>query len=217
MARYAGPRARINRRLGGVIFENDGAVRALDRKPHPPGVATKQRKLSTYGEAMREKQKIKYYYGLSEKQLRRLFQQAKRTSGNTGENLLLLCERRIDSVVRLAGFAKTRSQARQGVGHGHFLLNGHRHDIPSTQVDVGDVIHVKRRQNLSQLYRGHQETFEGESADWLTVDGAQQEIVVGRLPSASRASHRTSIGRVVSAAILSSNSAASVDVSAAVS
>ena len=110
MARYTGPRARINRRLGGVIFENDGAVRSLDRKPQPPGMVTRPKKLSTYGEAMREKQKIKYYYGLSERHLRRLFQQAKGMAGNTGENLLLLCERRMDSVVRLGGFAKTRSQ-----------------------------------------------------------------------------------------------------------
>lgn len=197
MARYTGPRARVNRRLGGVIFENDGAVRALDRKPQPPGMAARQRKLSTYGEAMREKQKIKYYYGLNEKQLRRLFRQAKRTSGNTGENLLLLCERRIDSVVRLSGFAKTRSQARQGVGHGHFLLNGQRHNVPSTQVIEGDVIHVKRRQNLSQLYQSHLEEFEGDSADWLTVVPEQQEILVARLPAVEDITLPVEVGMVV--------------------
>ena len=76
MARYTGPRARVNRRLGGVIFENDGAVRAFDRKPNPPGMAPRPRKQSTYGEAMREKQKIKYYYGLGERQLRQLFHRA---------------------------------------------------------------------------------------------------------------------------------------------
>ena len=105
--------------------------------------------------------------------------------GNTGENLLLFCERRLDSVLRLAGFTKTRPQARQGVGHGHFLLNGKKHDVPSTLVNVGDAIHVIRRQNLSDLYREFQESFEGETADWLTIDVANQEIIFARLPTTS--------------------------------
>ncbi len=197
MAHYTGPKARINRRLGIDIFESSGAIKAAERKPQPPGMAVRPRKLSTYGEAMREKQKIKYYYGLGERQLRRLFLKAKRAQGNTGENLLLFCERRLDSVVRLAGFTKTRPQARQGVGHGHFLLNGKKHDIPSTLVGVGDSIHVKRRQNLSELYRGYQENFDGQLADWLTVGTANQEIVIARLPSKEEITLPVEVGMVV--------------------
>jgi len=197
MAHYTGPRARINRRLGAAIFENAGATRAAERKPNPPGMAVRPRKLSTYGEAMREKQKIKYYYGLGERQLRNLFQKAKHTAGNTGENLLLLCEMRLDSVIRLAGFSKTRSQARQGIGHGHFLVNGRRTDIPSYQVRVGDVIHVKRRDNLSDVYRGYLENSDGRTADWLTVDPARQEVIVARLPAKEDITLPVDIGMVV--------------------
>ncbi|HCK42395.1 MAG: 30S ribosomal protein S4 [Planctomycetaceae bacterium] len=197
MAHYTGPRARINRRLGAVIFENAGASRAMERKPNPPGMAVRPRKLSTYGEAMREKQKIKYYYGLGERQLRKLFQKAKHTAGNSGENLLLLCEKRLDSVVRLAGFAKTRSQARQGVAHGHFLVNGRRTDVASYQVRVGDVIHVKRRANLSDVYRGNIEMADGQAADWLTVDNGQQEIIVSRMPTAEDITLPVDVGMVI--------------------
>ena len=197
MAHYTGPRARVNRRLGAVIFENAGATRAMERKPNPPGMAMRARKLSTYGEAMREKQKIKYYYGLGERQLRKLFQKAKHTAGNTGENLLLLCEMRLDSVIRLAGFASTRSQARQGVAHGHFLVNGRRTDVASYQVRVGDAIHVKRRANLSDLYRGNIENFDGQSAEWLTVDNSQQEIIIGRLPTSEDITLPVDVGMVV--------------------
>lgn len=183
MGRYTGPKGRINRRLGGLIFESAGAARALERRPTAPGMAPPQRKLSKYGEALREKQKIKYYFGLGERQLRRYFDIARRRPGNTGENLLLMCERRLDSVIRMAGLAKTRPQARQGIGHGHFLVNGRRADIPSMQMRVGDVIHVKRRQAVGELYAGLIEASEGRAADWLTVDAKMQQITVTRLPS----------------------------------
>lgn len=183
MSRYTGPKARINRRLGGMVFESAGAMRATNRRPQPPGMAPPQRKLSKYGESMREKQKIKYYYGLGEKQLHRLYDKAQRQPGNTGQNLLLLCERRLDSVVRLAGFAKTRPQARQGVGHGHFLLNGRRTDIASALVQVGDIIHVKRKGPLVKMYRELLASGTEESADWLAVDAENMRITVLRLPT----------------------------------
>ncbi len=183
MSRYTGPKARINRRLGGMVFESAGAMRATNRRPQPPGMAPPQRKLSKYGESMREKQKIKYYYGLGEKQLHRLYDKAQRQPGNTGQNLLLLCERRLDSVVRLAGFAKTRPQARQGVGHGHFLLNGRRTDIASALVQVGDIIHVKRKGPLVEMYRELLASGTEESADWLAVDAENMRITVLRLPT----------------------------------
>jgi small subunit ribosomal protein S4 len=184
MAHYIGAKGRINRRLGGVIFESAGAVRAFERRPTPPGMAPVQRKLSKYGEAMREKQKIKYYYGLGERQLRRMFEHARRHEGNTGDNLLLLCERRLDSVIRLAGFSKTRPQARQGVGHGHFTLNGRRCDVASRQVAVGDVIGVKRRQPLVDLYAGLLAQFAQPVTEWLTVDATTLQATITRLPDA---------------------------------
>ena len=115
MARYTGPKARVNRRLGTLIYETAGASRALDRRSTPPGMHTRGRRPSNYGAALQEKQKIKHYYGLGERQLRRYFDNVSRKTGNTGELLLLMCERRLDNVVRRAGFTKTRPQARQGI------------------------------------------------------------------------------------------------------
>jgi small subunit ribosomal protein S4 len=197
MSRYTGPKARINRRLGGMIFESAGAMRATDRRPQPPGMAQGNRKLSKYGESMREKQKIKYYYGLGEKQLHRFYDKAQRQAGNTGENLLLLCERRLDSVVRLAGFAKTRPQARQGVNHGHFVLNGHRTDISSTLVKTGDVIYVKRKAQLTDMYREILNANGGESCDWLSVDTEKLQITVLRLPAKQDITLPVDVGVVV--------------------
>ncbi|MEM1305426.1 MAG: 30S ribosomal protein S4, partial [Planctomycetota bacterium] len=196
MSRYRGPKARINRRLGGMIFENAGAVKAADRKPDPPGMQQRPRKLSKYGESMREKQKIKYFYGLHERQLRRLFDKAKRMKGSTGENLLLLCESRLDSVVRLSGLAKTRPQARQGVAHGHFLLNGRPHDIPSAQLRAGDVVHVRRQSNLETLYRSCLAEGPGSTADWLAFDEEQLKVIVHRPPAAEDITLPVDIGLV---------------------
>lgn len=183
MARYTGPKARINRRLGALVFESAGAAKASERRDHPPGMHPAPRRVSKYGEAMREKQKIKYYYGLSEKQLRRLFDKARRADGATGDNLLVMCERRIDSVVRLSGLTKTRPQARQGVAHGHFMLNGRRHDIPSAQLRAGDVVHVLRRPNLIELYRSCLAETDGQVADWLALDADALKVIVHRLPT----------------------------------
>ncbi len=182
MSRYTGPKARINRRLGLAVFESGGAMRALERRPQPPGMHQRPRKLSTYGEAMREKQKIKYYYGLGERQLRRLFHEAQKSTGNTGEQLLLLCERRLDSVLRHAGFAATRPQARQGVAHGHFLLNGFKTDVPSAIVRAGDIIHLKRRKNLVATYGPRVAEYDGVVPDWIEVDASQLSARVLRLP-----------------------------------
>lgn len=184
MARYTGPRAKVNRRLGGLIFENTGAGRAYDRRPEVIGAAGRPRrgKSSTYGMALTEKQKIKYYYGLGERQLRRYFDMARRMKGNTGGNLLVLCERRLDNVVRRAGFTVTRAQARQGIVHGHFLLNGRKCDIPSVLLRPGDVISVKNRQNVVQLYRGIMESQAPNPPDWITFDQANLTATVSQLP-----------------------------------
>jgi small subunit ribosomal protein S4 len=121
MSRYTGPKARVNRRFGALLYESAGCVRAFEkRKDNPPGMHPRSRRSGNYGTALAEKQKIKYYYGLGERQLRRYFDDAVRKKGNTGETLLLMCERRLDNVVRRLGLAKTRPQARQGIVHGHF-------------------------------------------------------------------------------------------------
>lgn len=104
MARHTGPKARINRRLGTLIYESGGAMRAMERRDNPPGMHTRPRRPSNYGMALREKQKIKHYYGLGERQLRRYFGAVSRRTGNTGEMLLVRCERRLDNVIRRAGF-----------------------------------------------------------------------------------------------------------------
>ena len=184
MARYTGPRAKVNRRLGSMIFENTGAARAYDRRPDvtTAGGRPRRGKSSTYGMALTEKQKIKYYYGLGERQLRRYFDMARRMKGNTGGHLLVLCERRLDNVVRRAGFAVTRSQARQGIVHGHFLLNGHKCDIPSVLLRPGDVITVKNRSNVQELYKGILEQQSPNPPDWITFDAGNLQATVSSLP-----------------------------------
>lgn len=114
MGRYTGPKGRVNRRLNENVYESSGSVKALSRKEYPPGMHKRRKKETTYGAALTEKQKIKYYYGLRDRQLYRYLDIAKRTAGNTGATLLVLCERRLDNVVRRAGLTLTRPQARQG-------------------------------------------------------------------------------------------------------
>ncbi len=197
MGRYNGPKARINRRLNCQVFESAGAVRAAERKPYPPGMAQRRRKATIYGLALVEKQKIKYYYGLREKHLRKYFDKARRVKGNTGENLLILCERRLDNVVRRAGFAKTRPQARQGVVHGHFQINGRTVSKPSIQVRVGDVITVRQRPNLKQLYKELLDEGTATDTPWLSVDTEEQKIIVTSLPSFEDVSLPVDVGQVV--------------------
>lgn len=197
MGRYTGPKGRINRRLGAMVFENGGAVRSLDRKEYPPGMSQRRRKISNYGMALREKQKIKYFYGLREKQLRRYFDRARRMKGNTGEEMMVLCERRLDNVVRRAGFTLTRPQARQGVAHGHFRLNGRTVSIPSITVRQGDVITVRNRPNLKTMYRELIEAGSSEATGWINMDGAEQKAIVTSLPSFEDVSLPVDVGQVV--------------------
>ena len=124
MARYTGPKARINRRLGAMIYENSGATRAAERRESPPGMHTRGRRPSNYGNALQQKQKVKHYYGLGERQLRRYFTKAGRMKGNTGEQLLLICEQRLDNLVRRAGYTRTRPQG--AAGHHARALSGQR-------------------------------------------------------------------------------------------
>lgn len=197
MGRYTGPKGRVNRRLGAMVFENAGAVRALEKRPTPPGMAERRRKLSTYGMALADKQKIKYYYGLREAQLRRYFAKAKAQKGNTGEILLVMCERRLDNVIRRAGFTVTRLQARQGVVHRHFQLNGKTVNKPSIFVNPGDVITVRNRPNLKKLYRELAESGSRQPIDWISFDAKELEARVTALPTAKDVSLPVDILQVV--------------------
>jgi small subunit ribosomal protein S4 len=197
MGRYTGPKGRINRRLSAQIYENAGAVRALEKRDTPPGQHTRRNKLSNYGAALADKQKIKHYYGMREKQLRRVLDLATRMPGNTGENLLNLCERRLDNVVRRAGFTKTRLQARQGIVHRHFKLNGRTVDIPSIIVKAGDVITVRARPNLQVVYKDLLDSAQGEKCEWVNVDKADMKVVVTGLPTHADVTLPVEINQVV--------------------
>ena len=197
MGRYTGPKGRVNRRLSFMVFESGGAVKALDRRNQPPGMHTRRGKQSNYGIALNEKQKIKYYYGLGERQLRRYFDLAQRREGNTGEQLLLICERRLDNVVRRAGFALTRPQARQGITHRHFQVNGRTVDKPSMLMRPGDVVSVRNRANIENLYRPLFEGNRGEPSAWIDPQPESLRAVVTGYPGPSDISLPVQIGLVV--------------------
>jgi small subunit ribosomal protein S4 len=197
MGRYTGPKGRVNRRLSTMVFENAGAVKALEKRNSPPGMAERRRKLSTYGIALADKQKIKYYYGLREAQLRKYFDKARARKGNTGELLLVMCERRLDNVIRRAGFTVTRLQARQGVVHRHFQLNGKTVDKPSIFVKPGDVITLRKRPNLGKMYRVIIDSSNRQPTDWIQFDSKDMEARVAALPTGKDVSLPVDIGAVV--------------------
>ena len=195
MGRYTGPKGRVNRRLGFMVFENAGAVKALERRTNPPGMHLRRGKPTTYGLGLAEKQKIKYYYGLGERQLRKYLDLAARREGNTGEQLLLICERRLDNVIRRAGFAITRPMARQGITHRHFQVNGVTVNKPSIQVRPGDVISVRNRPNVQVVYRNLPGGSEGMT--WLNPDRDALRITVTGYPGAADISLPVQMGLVM--------------------
>jgi small subunit ribosomal protein S4 len=180
-----------------MVYENAGAVRAMDRRDNPPGMHVRGRRPSNYGLALMEKQKIKHYYGLGEKQLRRYFTGVSRKPGNTGENLLLMCERRLDNVLRRSGMTQTRLQARQGVVHGHFQVNGVKVTKPSYMMRPGDIITVKRRNNLLQLYQRLIALSATEPMEWITLDNETLRVTVQGNPGASDISLPIDVNMVV--------------------
>lgn len=197
MARYTGPKGRVNRRLGFMVFEDNGAIRALEKRSAPPGMHTRRGKVSNYGIALAEKQKIKYFYGLGERQLRRFFDIAGRREGNTGENLLMMCERRLDNVIRRAGFCKTRPQARQGVVHCHFQVNGIKVNKPSFLVRPGDVITLRPRANLATAYETVAKSSSSETPAWISADANAMRIVITGYPSPAEIALPVQIGLVI--------------------
>ncbi len=146
-------------------------------------------KLTDYGVHLREKQKVKHYYGVLERQFRKYFHHATRSKGNTGNQLLALLECRLDNIVHRLGFGQSRSQARQLICHGHITVNGRRVDIPSYQVRIGDLIRVKNRAKSLDLVRGAMAESNRDVPDFLTRSDSQiPEGIVSRLPSADEVS-----------------------------
>ncbi len=181
MARYTGPMTKKSRRLGVDLIGGDSAY---ERRPYPPGQHGRGRiKESEYLLQLREKQKARYTYGVLEKQFRRYYVEASRRGGKTGDNLLQLLETRLDNVVYRAGFARTRRHARQLVGHGHFLVNGHKVDIPSCQVSGHDVIDVRQKSLEMTPFIITRETH-GERVvpAWLEVLPSRMRILVHQIP-----------------------------------
>ena len=176
MARYTGAVCRLCRRSGEKLMLKGGRCFtpkcAMDRRGKPPGQQPSQRRrISDRGLQLREKQKARYTYGILERQFRRFFTQAERQSGITGENLLVLLERRLDNVVYRLGFADSRAQARQLVRHGHIMLNGRKTDIPSCLVKEGDTISWKPEHTKTEYYKQLVQTIEGKSIlSWLSLD-----------------------------------------------
>jgi small subunit ribosomal protein S4 len=190
MGRITGPVCRLCRRDGLKLFLKgnrcDTPKCAFERRSTPPGVVQKRRpKATDYGLRLREKQKVKHYYGVLERQFRTYFDRAARGRGNTGEALMTLLERRLDNVVHRLGFAASRAAARQMVMHGHITVNGHRVDIPSYLVKAGDVVRVKNRAKSLQLVHAALAEFRREVPDFLSrLDGGIPEARVDRLPAA---------------------------------
>jgi small subunit ribosomal protein S4 len=183
MARYTGPTTRISRRFGQPIF---GATKAFEKRNFPPGQhgPKLRRKLSEYAVGLNEKQKLRYTYGLLERQFRRTFEIAKRERGVTGERFLQLLETRLDSVIYLLGFAKSRAAARQLVGHGHVRVNGHKLDIASAVVKAGDEVEIKNLASSRQLaQRNLEENRARPVPGWLALNAEQFKATVTRLPN----------------------------------
>jgi small subunit ribosomal protein S4 len=181
MARYTGPATRISRRLKVDLVGGD---MAFERRPYPPGQHGRGRiKESEYLLQMQEKQKARYTYGVLEKQFSNYFEEANRRLGKTGDNLLILLETRLDNVVYRAGLARTRRMARQLVSHGHFLVNGHKVNIPSYRVSQYDIIDVKPKSMDTLPFMIAKETYGDRPVPgWLQVLPNSLRILVHNLP-----------------------------------
>ena len=145
MARYTGPSTKIARKFGEPIFGGDKYFEKRNYPPGQHGLAGKRKKAKEYGTQLKEKQKVKYMYGLLERQFRNTYDKAARMSGQKGENLIILLESRLDNIVYRMGIAPTRAAARQLVNHHHITLNGEVCSIPSTLLKAGDMVAVRER------------------------------------------------------------------------
>lgn len=186
MASYHGPKAKKQRRFGELLVPRPKYQRILDKKSYPPGDHGKEKSFrsgrrSDYGLQLDEKQKLAFIYNVREKQLRNYYKRAAQMPGPTGSNLLMLLERRLDNLAYKAGFGATIWAARQIVGHGHILINGTRLDLPSYQVNEGDVIEVRQKMRKNE----HMLEWVEQSAyfpPYLSVDKENFQATLIRLP-----------------------------------
>jgi len=203
MSRYTQSRTRLSRRVGKNLFlkgpRSFSAKDDFSKKPFKVGKKDGRPariKLSEYGKQLQEKQAIRYSYGLQEKQFANLFKKAFTMKGDTGKTVLSLLERRLDNVVYRAGLANSRSQSRQLVNHGHFLVNGVKVNIPSYVVQVGDVIKVKENKKSSEFWKNFQLLVPNESPAW--IDSSKTlEVKVINLPLDSDLPQEFSVSPVV--------------------
>lgn len=189
MARYLGPKLKLSRREGTDLFLKSG-VRAIESKckidTAPGQHGARKPRLSDYGSQLREKQKVRRIYGILERQFRNYYKEANRLKGNTGENLLVLLEGRLDNVVYRMGFAATRAEARQLVSHKAIVVNGRVVNIPSFQVSVDDVIAVREKSKKQARIKASLElATQREKPTWLEVDATKMEGVFKRTPERS--------------------------------
>ena len=168
MARYIGPTTKIARKFGEPIFGTDKDFEKRNFPPGQHGLARKRKKTSEYGVQLKEKQKVKYTYGVLERQFRNTYEKASRMKGQKGENLLFLLESRIDNLVYRLGIAPTRAAARQLVSHCHITLNGTVCNIPSAQVKPGDVIAVRERSKSLEVIQNS--VASAHKYSWLEFD-----------------------------------------------
>ncbi len=177
MARYTGPQTKIARKFGEPIF---GIDKSFEKKKYPPGqhgLAKKRKKVSEYGVQLTEKQKVKYIYGLLERQFRNLFEKASLMKGRKGENLLQLLESRLDNVVYRLSMAPSRMAARQMVTHCHILLNGSVCNIPSVILKPGDVVEVRERSKTLEMVQNSLSGISKSRYSWLEFDS---QAVLGK-------------------------------------
>lgn len=183
MARYTKSSYRISRRLGFSTLETG---KELARKPYAPGAhgSKRAKKLSNYGVQLQEKQKVRFMYGLNEKQFKKLFEDAGKMKGVHGENLFKLLESRLDNLVYRIGFATTRRGARQLVNHGHITVNGKKVDIPSYRCKPGDVIAIKESDKELAIVKSSLESL-NKRVDFITYDEAKMAATFVRYPERS--------------------------------
>ena len=198
MARYIGPKDKISRRFGVALF---GPSKALERRNFPPGqhgFRAGRKKKSDYSIALGEKQKLRFQYGVLEKQFRGYYAEAARQRGITGDTLVQLLETRLDNVCYRLGFGNTRCAARQFVNHGHITVNGVKTDIASYQCKPGDVIKVGERAASQQLgLRALDLTQAVPLKEWITIDREKMEGTIARLPETEDMDHGVNVQLVV--------------------
>ncbi|MDR1129727.1 MAG: 30S ribosomal protein S4 [Prevotellaceae bacterium] len=174
MARYTGPKTKIARKFGEPIF---GLDKNFERKNYPPGqhgpMRKRRSKVSEYGKQLQEKQKVRYTYGLLERQFRNLYDKASHMKGRKGENLIMLLESRLDNTVYRLGIAPTRAAARQLVSHCHIMVNGHVCNIPSLLLTPGSVLGVRERSKSLEVIKNSLGSIQKSRFSWLEWDSAE--------------------------------------------